>query len=269
MPLCFYLTALQGVQEIAIIGTDDFTQAVVKVLSPAEKAAASPTSVGIVQEGFSSPSNGFFVSSALEQESIRRALNVLRQWMAQQALLGSFRSKNLALVAFNEELEAKLSRRTKELAQANATLARMASIDGLTGLLTHRVFIQRLTQEVERSHRNGSSFTVLLLDIKNFHAYNESNGYQAGDTLLKRIAEMLMETQRTNDCCCRYGGDEMAVALMDTDSKTARMVAKRIEERISELDNDVAVTVASVNYPLDAKNCADLLSVAESRLTSQ
>jgi len=116
--------------------------------------------------------------------------------------------------------------RTEELAQ----------LDGLTGLFNHRVFKERLVQEVSRRNRSGKPLSLIMLDIDLFKQFNDNFGHQAGDTVLKELAAVVKGQCRytTMDMCFRYGGEEFAVLLSELDLAIALKVAERIRRMVEK-----------------------------------
>lgn len=119
-----------------------------------------------------------------------------------------------------------------ELAKANAELAALATTDGLTGLKNHRAFQERLSEEMRRSVRYGTSLSVVLLDVDHFKQYNDSFGHPAGDEVLKAVARVLRRGARDTDLAARYGGEEFILILPQTDSTGAATIAERIRQGI-------------------------------------
>lgn len=122
--------------------------------------------------------------------------------------------------------------RSGELELLNEKLGKLATTDGLTGLFNSRHFYERLEEEVHRAKRYGNPLTLIMADIDHFKRYNDTMGHVAGDVALKTIARIISENARDNDLVCRYGGEEMAIILPETDLKTAIVVAERIKSRI-------------------------------------
>jgi diguanylate cyclase (GGDEF)-like protein len=110
----------------------------------------------------------------------------------------------------------------------------LALTDGLTGLFNHRHFHQALDQEIARAFRDGRTFSLLMLDIDRFKAYNDTFGHLAGDKLIKGISDCLAATIRGGDTAFRYGGEEFTVILPGTEIESAYQAAERIREAVTK-----------------------------------
>ncbi len=110
-----------------------------------------------------------------------------------------------------------------------------ASEDGLTGLLNHRAFQDRTEQEVARARRGGHPLAVVMIDLDGFGAINNAYGHQAGDVTLVAVACCLRAQTRQADVAARYGGDEFALLLPETDLDEAVSLAERIRAELSRL----------------------------------
>jgi len=129
-----------------------------------------------------------------------------------------------------------VSRDNSERLQLEAHLQRLSQQDGLTGLYNRRFFDQRLQAEWRRMCRTARPLALLLLDIDHFKAYNDALGHLAGDDALRQVGGLLQRClQREGDVACRYGGEEFALILMDTDEAGAEHVAARLQRLIAEL----------------------------------
>jgi diguanylate cyclase (GGDEF)-like protein len=115
------------------------------------------------------------------------------------------------------------------------TVQRQAVTDELTGLFNHRRFQEVMTAEVERARRYGHELGLIMLDIDNFKAINDTYGHMQGDEVLREVARVLRQSSREIDEPARYGGEEMAVALPQTDLEGAFQFAERVRGRIEAL----------------------------------
>jgi diguanylate cyclase (GGDEF)-like protein len=116
------------------------------------------------------------------------------------------------------------------------TVERQAVTDELTGLFNRRRFQEAMASEVERSKRFGQPLGLVLLDLDDFKAVNDTYGHQQGDLVLREVARVLRETSREIDEPARYGGEELAVVLPGTDLEGAYNLAERVRAGIEELE---------------------------------
>ena len=128
----------------------------------------------------------------------------------------------------------------KELKTAETKLVEMATQDFLTGLLNRRETFHRLDEELQRSRRLATPFSVLLLDLDHFKQVNDVHGHSAGDLVLQAVAAALRQGVRPYDLCCRYGGEEFLVILPETALEAAAGIAERLRHDIENLK--IAVT---------------------------
>lgn len=124
----------------------------------------------------------------------------------------------------------------QQLKEMNEKLQSLAITDGLTGLKNHRAFQDFLEQEFQRAVRYGSPLSLILMDVDKFKQYNDTFGHQAGDEVLKRVAEILLSNARQTDFVARYGGEEFVVVLPNTDSDDALCVAERFRSAIEQAE---------------------------------
>ena len=140
--------------------------------------------------------------------------------------------------------------------------------DGLTGLANYREFMDRFEAEVRRADRSHRSFTLLLLDLDQLKRINDLQGHLAGNRALRRLAAVMREHCRATDLAARYGGDEFAVLLIDSDRGMAEHVAQRIEQRLSS-DHEkpqLSVSIGVGVYPDDGRTSAEIIEAADQRL---
>lgn len=122
------------------------------------------------------------------------------------------------------------------VALQNAQHYELAMVDGLTGLFVRRYFDARLDEEIERSRRFGSKFSVAMVDIDDFKTLNDTWGHEAGDSALRAMSKVIREEMRGIDTAARYGGEEFALVLPRTSLTEAYAQAERIRSRLAELE---------------------------------
>lgn len=132
------------------------------------------------------------------------------------------------LVERNVQLESL----SQQLAETNVELARQSRVDALTNLLNRRAWDEAARLEHERAQRHNHVFSVLMLDVDFFKAFNDSQGHQAGDDCLRGIAAGIASACRTTDLVGRYGGEEFIVLAPETLSAAAALLAERIRQTI-------------------------------------
>jgi diguanylate cyclase (GGDEF)-like protein len=163
-----------------------------------------------------------------------------------------------------EELEAKIARIIGER-KLREELSRLSITDSLTGLYNQRHFYTRLKDEVLRSQRQKHRLALILLDLDNFKEYNDTKGHLAGDEMLRTVGRLVTKCIREGvDSGYRYGGDEFAVILIDSDLSVAQDIGKRIREALCENGK----VNASLGYAMfcEGMSAEDLVSAADKGL---
>ena len=115
-------------------------------------------------------------------------------------------------------------------------LSERAQIDGLTGAFNRAYFDRRLAEEVARTRRYGSAFTLIMTDLDHFKQINDRCGHPGGDRALQAFAEAMLSSVRTTDAVCRYGGDEFALLLPETRAEAARVLTERVKSALELVD---------------------------------
>jgi diguanylate cyclase (GGDEF)-like protein len=140
--------------------------------------------------------------------------------------------------------------------------------DALTDLANYREFMDRLERELRRAERSHAGFTLLLLDLDDLKRINDLQGHLAGNRALKRLAAVMNDPCRSTDLAARYGGDEFAVLLIDSDRGMAENVAQRIENCLrSGLEKPpLGVSIGVGVYPDDGRSTSELIEAADRRL---
>lgn len=121
------------------------------------------------------------------------------------------------------------------LDQAEKQRRRQALTDTMTGLGNQRAFEKSAERELMRAERTGSPLSMVIFDIDNFKAINDTQGHTIGDRVLLAIAHCCSVVRRRIDTLARYGGDEFVLLLPETDLQGARIVAERLRQRIAAL----------------------------------
>lgn len=151
----------------------------------------------------------------------------------------------------------------------------MAVRDGLTGLLNHRRLHERMKEEISRSARYHHPMTLLMIDVDYFKRYNDTYGHQQGDELLRILAEILRQNVRQSDIVGRYGGEEFAVVLPETDKQSATILAQRLCEVVANTPFPgypggasvrCTISIGVASYPDDGLAVSDLVAAADAAL---
>lgn len=161
-----------------------------------------------------------------------------------------------------------------KLGETLEALRLLATRDPLTGLLNRREFDRILAEEGERAVRFGESLALLMVDLDHFKAVNDRHGHPAGDAVLGEVARRLTAQVRTVDRVMRFGGEEFALLLMQTDRAGALQVGERVLGAIRGAPvtigaNRALVVTASVGvavFPEDAVTAAALVDAADRAL---
>jgi diguanylate cyclase (GGDEF)-like protein len=130
-----------------------------------------------------------------------------------------------------------------KLKVAQAELARLASLDGLTGVPNHRAFKERLTQLTAEGDR-GRRFTLVLCDIDHFKVLNDTFGHPVGDDVLVGVAQAFRSHARATDFVARYGGEEFAVLYTDVGEQVACTLVERLMRALDGVSSPVRITAS-------------------------
>ena len=145
-----------------------------------------------------------------------------------------------------------------------------ANTDAITELYNHRHFHERIDQEIARGSRFGSIFSLVMLDIDHFKAFNDNYGHMAGDEVLRRVGRCIEGSIRTVDMAFRYGGEEFAVILPGTRLSDAYKAAERIrntiEAKASPSTIPVTASLGVSSWPIDGMTKQDIIGRADTAL---
>lgn len=156
-----------------------------------------------------------------------------------------------------------------ERKEAQEALARQALHDALTGLPNRTLFWDRATQAILSSQRTHTVLSILSLDLDRFKVVNDTLGHQAGDVVLRDVAQRLAGVVRSSDTLARLGGDEFAVLLPATDGAGARVAAEKLLESlkppfiVEEHSFAIGASIGAALYPVHGQEVELLLHNAD------
>jgi diguanylate cyclase (GGDEF)-like protein len=138
-------------------------------------------------------------------------------------------------------------------------------MDGLTGVYNHRYFYEMLDWHIAHMRRSPQMLSLLISDIDNFKKYNDTNGHVEGDKVLHDVAQLFLNTTRESDMVFRYGGEEFAIILPQTDQANGQRAGERIVQA-TQSRTQVTVSVGLATFPVDAQTQNDLVVSADKAL---
>lgn len=175
------------------------------------------------------------------------------------------------------KVELSLGQTRDELTDANTRLSELARYDGLTSLANRRYFDETLDKAFAQSRRSDESLALIMIDVDHFKRYNDLYGHPQGDCCLQKVAQAIQSAgRRPRDFVARYGGEEMAMILPNTDLQGAAVVAEAARIAVAELRLphagsaihyvSVSIGVAVHISNKDAHDPSDLLQAADGAL---
>ncbi|WP_055048833.1 sensor domain-containing diguanylate cyclase [Devosia sp. A16] len=207
------LERLTGYRPADMLGKNAF-----EVVNPLDRQAVEAAAARL-RDGLSEQET---VSFRVEHKDGREV------WLETSLRIAAERSERLSVVGVTRDIT---ERKHLEL-----QLEGLAMRDGLTGIANRRAFDDALSREVARARRLASPLALLMIDADRFKRFNDDHGHLAGDACLKSIAAVaVMSARRPTDLAARYGGEEMAVLLPDTDIEAARTIAAELCRQVQAL----------------------------------
>lgn len=190
-------------------------------------------------------------------------------------------NRNLGVFSVYTKREKRFSKSEVEMAKIFASQAALAIInrtyldkfhraaitEDLTGFYNVDYFHKRLNEEINRAERTGRPLSLLFVDLDYLKLINDSYGHFAGDRALRAVSKIIREYIRKVDIPARYGGDEIAIILPETDDIQAFQVAERIRRKAANTsfheNTHLTLSIGIATYPQDAAQAQDLLKMAD------
>lgn len=167
------------------------------------------------------------------------------------------------------------NRMTRTVREQRAQLLQETITDALTGAFNQRHFRTLLKQELERARRTKQPLSILMMDIDHFKRYNDAQGHENGNEVLKGVCNTIREILREVDSLVRYGGDELCAILPDTWPKDAKMVAERVIEAVANSHfpgqetlpaGHITLSIGIAGFPENANSVTDIILKADEAL---
>ncbi len=153
-------------------------------------------------------------------------------------------------------------------ARAYQVALEQAITDGLTGLKTHRYFMEALDREWRRSTRSGHLLSLIMMDLDGFKRVNDRYGHLQGDKVLNAVAQLLNDYVRQANVVARYGGDEFAILMPETRTDQAEILAERLRGRLESdrflAAHGVTASFGIATFPVHGPTQEEILRVADS-----
>jgi diguanylate cyclase (GGDEF)-like protein len=196
--------------------------------------------------------------------------NVVGVMNLSRSITGGFSSSEIRLLSLLADQAA--------VAISNASLHRIVSqqamSDMVTGLPNRRALDERLEEEVLFARRTNSQFAVVMIDLDGFKTVNDTYGHAVGDEVLNTAFNFMAANMRASDFLARYGGDELALILRQTNADVAKIVTDKILETMKQYSHvlpsghkiQLGISGGIAIYPIHARNSSDLLRAADAAL---
>jgi len=154
------------------------------------------------------------------------------------------------------------------------SLRNQSICDPLTGLFNRRYMEESLEREFSRANRNKTSLAIIMMDLDYFKRFNDTFGHQAGDALLRTLGELLKRNTRGQDIACRYGGEEFAIVLSDSNLDGALRRAEILRQQVKQLSVEyagqllgaVSISMGVALFPDHGATMSDVLRASDQAL---
>ncbi len=147
----------------------------------------------------------------------------------------------------------------------------LAYLDGLTGIFNRRFFELRIMEEIERARRFGTGMAVIMADIDQFKQLNDDFGHLLGDEVLRQVSSLFHQHLRKIDVVCRYGGEEFAILLTQTNAQQAQAIAEKLCRLVGEwqfpgVPRSVTISAGVAAFPAHGRSRDEMIRAADSGL---
>jgi diguanylate cyclase (GGDEF)-like protein len=154
------------------------------------------------------------------------------------------------------------------------SLRNQSICDALTGLFNRRYMEESLEREFSRASRGKSTVAIVMMDLDHFKRFNDTYGHQAGDALLRALGDLLKRDSRGQDIACRYGGEEFALVLTETNLAGALRRAEIVRQQVKQLSVEyagqllgaVSISLGVALYPDHGSTMNDVLRASDQAL---
>jgi len=160
-----------------------------------------------------------------------------------------------------------------DITEARERIENLAQTDALTGLYNLRMFNEVWQREHGSAERDRGVYALLMIDMDKLKDINDAFGHEAGNSAIVLVAQCLHRSIRNSDYAARFGGDEFAVLLPGASPEVAEAVVKRVRHNVYKTTLDLrsrmircSVSIGVVNYPKDARDMRELLSMADRKM---
>ena len=147
----------------------------------------------------------------------------------------------------------------------------LAYLDGLTGIFNRRFFEMRINEEIERARRYGTGMAVIIADIDHFKHLNDEFGHLLGDEVLRQVSSIFHQQVRKMDVVCRYGGEEFAILLTQTNEQQALKVAEKLRRQVQGwqfpgVPRAITISAGVAAFPTHGRSRDEIVRTADKGL---
>jgi len=147
----------------------------------------------------------------------------------------------------------------------------LAYLDGLTGIFNRRFFELRISEEVERARRYGTGMAVIMADIDQFKRLNDEFGHLLGDEVLRQVSSIFHQQVRKIDVVCRYGGEEFAILLTQTNAQQALTIAEKLRRQVENwqfpgVPRSITISAGVAAFPTHGRSRDEIVRAADNGL---